>query len=175
MLVSAETGNSAVDSRFDKLKTMIAHDGTPSAERAVALDRLIKMIVDGGGPVTRSVRIGHRRQKAVVDEWGRLEPYADGITYGQAIASIYRACRECAVIPTRLDFGFNDEDEAVVAIGFQTGHVPNGLDLQDECRVDWPGCRVSATTDQSDEERTYLLYLGLKAAVIHSTEVEQPA
>lgn len=150
-----------MDDRLDKLKNLIVHDGTPPGERAAALDRLLQLATEGGGPVTRSVRIGPRRRKSIVDEWTRLEEYAGDRTYGEVIATIYRACRQCTVLPLNLDFGIHDSDEAVVAVTFHSSNLPNGLDMQDALRENWPGARVSATTEQGKDDRTYLLYLGV--------------
>ena len=150
--------------RFDKLKELIVHRATPEGERAAALERLLAIVKDGGGPVTRSVRIGRRRQRVVVGEWERLEPYVDGMTYGDVIAEIYRACRVCNVQPLTIDFGFHDSTEAVIAIDFSAKALPNGLDLQDALRVKWSRARVSTTTSQGESERTYLLYLGVNMA-----------
>lgn len=148
---------------LDKLKAMIVHDGTPTNERSAALERLIKMITDGGGPVTRSVRIGTRRRRSVIDELGRIDPYAGDRTYGETIGSIHRACKTCSVLPISIDFGFHDSDEAVVAVSFASSGLPNGLDFQDALRLDWPKARVSATIQQGQADRTYLLYLGVEA------------
>lgn len=156
-----------MDSRLDKLKTVITHAGSLPGERAAALNRLIQMVSEGGGPVTRSVRIGPRRRKSIVSEWNRLDDYAGGRTYGEAIATIYQACKACKVMPVSIDFGFHGSDEAVVAVNFLSSHLPNGLDLQEALRLSWAGARVSATIEQGKDERTYLFYLGVDAPDLH--------
>lgn len=153
-----------MDSRFEKISNLIVHENTPPNERAAALERLVSMIENGGGPITRSVRIGAMRRRSLIDEWTRLEGYAGDRTHGETISSVYRACKACAVWPLSIDLGFHGSDEAVIAIKFGRGNLPNGLDLQDAIRQDWPDARVSATSAQDADDKTYLLYLGADAA-----------
>lgn len=150
-----------MDTRFDKLKRLICHGQTSEHERSAALERLLDIVRDGGGPVTHSVKIGPRRQRTIVDEWTRLQPYIDDLKFGDAIAGIYRACEECSVQPLAIDFGEHDNGECVVAVDFLPGACPNGLDMQDALRKTWSGSRVTAAIEQDDTKRTYLFFLGL--------------
>ncbi|MEZ5824698.1 MAG: hypothetical protein R3C97_08160 [Geminicoccaceae bacterium] len=154
--------------RLEKLRRLITHDGTPEAERSAALKRLEAMIGHGtspdappGGYVTRSVRIGHRRRPIALDEFSRLEHYTPDATYGDVVRDIHLACQASSAIPSGVDFGFHQTDEAVVALRFRAGMMGNPMDLQEELRHFWPNARVNLSQQDLGEEKILLVYLGV--------------
>jgi len=155
-----------VSDRLEKLKRLILHAATPEHERRSAFDRYTRLLCQGSGSrgrLTRSIRIGPTRRRVELDEVGRLEDYVAGKSFGEAIADMYRACRDCDVQPTALDLGYHTSREAVVAITFPAAELPDGLTFQDAIRRHWPQARVNATTEQALNERTLLVYLGARS------------
>lgn len=149
--------------RLEKLKRLILHGATPEHERRTAFDRYTKLLSQGSGSrgrLTRSIRIGPTRRRVELDEVGRLEDYVAGKSFGETIADMYRACRDCDVQPAALDLGYHGTREAVVAVTFPAADLPEGLTFQEAIRRDWPQARVNATTEQAVNERTLLVYLG---------------
>ena len=146
--------------RLDKLRRLITHDGTPEAERSVALKRLEAMLGQGSLPeasdagyITRSVRIGHRRRPINLDEFSRLELYTPEASYGDVVRDIHLACQASGAIPSGVDFGFHQSDEAVVALRFKSGMMGDPLDLQSELRAFWPKARVNISQQDLGSEK----------------------
>ena len=165
--------------KLQKLRSLILHESTPAGERRAALARLESALSPDvptssvQASITRSTRIGHRRRKTVIDEFARLDLYTPDTTYGDTIRDIHAACRACRSFPTGIDFGYHDSDEAVVAVRFKAGSVPDPMALQEEMRSYWPGMRITLTTQDEDVERTLLFYLGVHQRDAEETELHE--
>jgi len=155
-----------VSSKLDKLRAMILHPGTPDSERRSALNQLERALAGqtdraGRMRITRSVRIGRQRRVSTLDEVDRLDLYAGRRSYGEAIADFVRACRMGGKQPASIDFGFHANDEAVVALRFEEGGMPDAMALQAELRRNWPDARITLGTGPDTSRNTYIVYLGV--------------
>lgn len=150
---------------LDKLRTLITHDGTPASERQVALERLERLLRGHDGPstivtrVTRSTRIGRQRRSRAVNERDRLAAYVGGLSLGDCIGHIVRACGENSHLPEQIDFGCCSDDRPVVAVRFPIEAAPHAVDFAASVTATLPGTRVNLANRSGPEERLFLLYL----------------
>ncbi len=155
----------AASTLLDKLRELITHDGTPSAERRLALERLERLVAghDGVGMpvtrITRSARIGRQRRALPLDELARLGPFTDRLSFADCIAAIARACAAHGMMPTGIDFGCRDEDQPVVAAVFPAEEAPNVVAFAAAMAEVLPGTRVNLAERGGPNERRFLLYL----------------
>ncbi len=149
---------------LEKLRALITHDGTPAGERQVALERLERLIRGHDGPstvatrITRSTRIGRQRRLQPVDERERLGVYRDGLTLGDCIGSIARACGDNGHLPEQIDFGSYGSDYPVIAVRFSAETAPQAVDFAAAIGATLPGTRVNVANRCGPDERLFLLY-----------------
>ena len=150
---------------LDKLRALITHDTTPATERQAALDRLERLLVGHDGPstivtrITRSTRIGRQRRTLPVDERERLAAYVDGLTLGECIGHIVRACGPNGQLPEQIDFGHYGVDRPVIAVRFPIETAPQAVDFAAAIGDTWPGTRVNLANRCDPRDRLFLVYL----------------
>lgn len=155
----------AASTLLDKLRELITHDGTPAAERRLALERLERLIAGHDGPsiaptrITRSARIGRQRRALQLDELARLGPFTDQLSFADCIAAIARACAAHGVMPGGIDFGCRYEDQPVVAAVFLAEEAPNAVAFAAAIAEALPGTSVNLAERGGPNERRFLLYL----------------
>jgi len=157
---------------LDKLRALITHDGTPASERQAALDRLERLLRGHDGPstittrITRSTRIGRQRRMQPVDERDRLGDYVDGLSLGDCIGQIVRACGQHGPLPEQIDFGCYGGERPVIGVRFSIEVAPPALDFAAAVGTLIPGTRVNLANRSGPEERLFLLYLPGKTCAV---------
>ncbi len=155
---------SATIALLDKLRALITHDGTPTSERQLALERLERLVRGHDGPsaivtrITRSSRIGRQRRSLAVDEVGRLDAYTDALSLADCIARIARACAPHGVMPTQIDFGQHGTDKPVIAVLFPAEDAPATLAFSSAIEAAFTGARVNLANRSAPGERLFLVY-----------------
>ncbi len=153
-----------LESRLGKLRELICHPGTPAGERRAALARLEALLTDRGRPapvirVTRSTRIGRTRRPVPLDELERLDAYALGLSYGEVVSELARACRAARFRPDRIDLGWHPEEGPVAALCVEDRPVPDLETLREAIRRWRPAAKVTLSTFVAEGERRILVFL----------------